>query len=121
MGKLLRKEVKSRSLHRSKGMQSPCETHWFSPPFVLPHFTLSSVLPSVQGMLFHPFLVKSPLSSYLHLLWKYSWARTFARREFMLTFILRKKLPDSEPLGVCVFTGIFAAPSTLLVLFIHPD
>lgn len=39
----------------------------------------------------------------------------------MLTFILGKKLPPSEPLGVCAFTGFSAASSTLLVLFIRHD
>lgn len=42
LGKPLRKEVKSSSLHRPKGMQDPCKTHCFSPPFVLPRSLLCS-------------------------------------------------------------------------------
>lgn len=119
----LRKNVKSSSLHRPKGMQDPCKTHHFSPPFILPHCTFFSCLcptphAPVQGILFHPFFT---LSFYLHLSWKSFWARTFARSELMFAYVLGKKIP-SEPLWACAFTSLFlfllALPLCLSCLFV---
>lgn len=83
-------------------MQGLCKTNCCSCPFILPHLTFSVLLSCrpVQEIPFQPFFAKAPLSSYL--LWKPSCARTSARREYLLTFILRKKLPFSEtPEALC--------------------